>query len=355
MDDDADDDGAGIGPPLPPDDRLWRHPSELTAWGRGRHPGPAVAAPTPGRRGRAVWPIAVVGRPRRGGALRRRAGRHRRPLPRRRRAPVVEKVAVTPVVSIPDHRATEGGVAALAEKLAPAVVRLVVTSEGGHDARLRRRRPRRRPRLHQRPRGRRRHVDLRGAGRRPPLRRRARRRRPADRRRRGGRSTPTTSPSPCSAPPPTSPSGPRPWPSAGPRRAAAQPSVTTGRRERRRAPARRRRRVAARPDPDGRADRAGVVGRPARRRQRRRDRDHHRPGRRARPGSASPRRSTSCGGWPTELIESGTVAHGWLGHRGRRPRDGRGRADGRARRRGRPGRCISGSPAARCGPAAPTT
>ena len=72
----------GIGPPLPPDDRLWRHPSELTALGSGR------ARRLPRRRRRArprarsVWPVAVVaglvGAALCGGAAGRQPGASRR-------------------------------------------------------------------------------------------------------------------------------------------------------------------------------------------------------------------------------------------------------------------------------------
>ena len=53
LDDDADDDGRPVGPPLPPEDRLWRHPSEMWA-----SPAPARPAGAP-RRGR-IWPSLVV-------------------------------------------------------------------------------------------------------------------------------------------------------------------------------------------------------------------------------------------------------------------------------------------------------
>ena len=52
--DELDDDGSS-GPLLPPDDRLWRHPSELTAVGA---PGPLLVAPSshPGR----MWAVALL-------------------------------------------------------------------------------------------------------------------------------------------------------------------------------------------------------------------------------------------------------------------------------------------------------
>src|SRR4051794_32155584 len=45
----ADDDESLLGLPLPPDDRLWRHPTELALAG---------VRPPPGRRG-SLWPVAV--------------------------------------------------------------------------------------------------------------------------------------------------------------------------------------------------------------------------------------------------------------------------------------------------------
>ena len=102
MDDDADDEGAGIGPPLPPDDRLWRHPSELAAWGPAPRAGAARWSPP--RPPRAlVWPVAVVaglvGAALCGGALAVSGA-----LSAVACEPVVEKVAMTPVVSTPLDR-----------------------------------------------------------------------------------------------------------------------------------------------------------------------------------------------------------------------------------------------------------
>ena len=51
VDDDADDDASVFGPPLPPDDRLWRHPSELN-WQR--------AAPGRQRKESRPWGLAMV-------------------------------------------------------------------------------------------------------------------------------------------------------------------------------------------------------------------------------------------------------------------------------------------------------
>src|SRR5687767_13986430 len=121
MDDDADDDVDGIGAPVPPDDRLWRHPSELASLGAGGGSTPRARAPGPGGRGPA-WSIAIVaglvGAALSGGLLAitgtlSTAGREQ----------VVEKVAVTPVVSLPFVRG-DRGVAAISKQLGPAVVRL---------------------------------------------------------------------------------------------------------------------------------------------------------------------------------------------------------------------------------------
>lgn len=55
LDDDPDDDLSGSGPLLPPEDRLWRHPSELTPAG----PDPTGWLVDPPAPARPVWPVAV--------------------------------------------------------------------------------------------------------------------------------------------------------------------------------------------------------------------------------------------------------------------------------------------------------
>jgi S1-C subfamily serine protease len=115
-DDDADDDPTRLGPPLPPDDRLWRHPSEL---------GGTVAAPAAGTGvGRGVtWPAVLVaacaGALLAVGALAVTGGMPARIVEH----PVVEKVAMTPVVSSPMVRG-DRGVDAVTAQVGPAVVRL---------------------------------------------------------------------------------------------------------------------------------------------------------------------------------------------------------------------------------------
>lgn len=128
MDDDADDDGPGIGPPLPPDDRLWRHPSELTAWGPGSSAGRPDAATTATGRG-STWPVAavaaLVGAALCGGVLAVTGA-----LSDDRGQLIVEKVAVTPVVSSPMLQ-DPGGAQALAEKVGSSVAHLMVTTDAG--------------------------------------------------------------------------------------------------------------------------------------------------------------------------------------------------------------------------------
>lgn len=126
-DDDAEDDGPDLGPPLPPDDRLWRHPSELGPHGTGH--GPAPVAPLPRRRS-PTWPVILVAGLA-GAALSTGVIAVTGALsPRVVERAVVEKVAVTPVVSSPMVRG-ERGVVAVAERLSPAIVRLDVDGPSG--------------------------------------------------------------------------------------------------------------------------------------------------------------------------------------------------------------------------------
>jgi S1-C subfamily serine protease len=128
LDDDADDDVAGARPPLPPDDRLWRHPSELRQHGQG--PGAVIPAPASGPTRPVTWAVALVAGLA-GAALSTAAIALTGSLsPRIVEHEVVEKVAVTPVVSSPMVRG-ERGVVAVAERLSPAIVRLEVEGTGG--------------------------------------------------------------------------------------------------------------------------------------------------------------------------------------------------------------------------------
>jgi S1-C subfamily serine protease len=126
-DDESDDELAGRAPPLHPDDRLWRHPSELAAFGGGRLGGPPPPPAAGGARGPA-WPIALaaglVGAALCGGVLALTGNLSMD------RTTVVEKVAVTPYVSAPMLQ-NEPGVGALKDKVGPSVVRLLVTGPDG--------------------------------------------------------------------------------------------------------------------------------------------------------------------------------------------------------------------------------
>lgn len=131
VDDDADDDIGGFDPPLPPDDRLWRHPSELASVGPASAMTPARGLTTEGRG--PAWPIAAVAGLV-GAALSTAVlavtGAFSTEVTERQ---VIEKIAVAPVVTSPmlTARAT---VEAVADQVAPAVVRLVVATPDGMTA-----------------------------------------------------------------------------------------------------------------------------------------------------------------------------------------------------------------------------
>lgn len=126
---DGDDDTGVPGAPLPPDDRLWRHPSEVREHGiPGR---PLIAAPS--RRVARAWPVAVVagltgavlsiGILAVTGAL----------APSESDRRVVEKVAVTPLLASPVMPG-DRGVAAIAQRVSPAIVRLDTSNGDGYRA-----------------------------------------------------------------------------------------------------------------------------------------------------------------------------------------------------------------------------
>lgn len=129
LDDDADDDAAAPRPPLPPDDRLWRHPSELGTHGLRASPA-AVDAPRLEGRG-TPWTVVVAaglaGAVLAAGLL-ALSGQIERTVDR----PVVERVAVTPIVSAPlIGSGSDRGVAAVVRRLEPAVVRLELSAPDG--------------------------------------------------------------------------------------------------------------------------------------------------------------------------------------------------------------------------------
>jgi putative serine protease PepD len=125
--DDADDGIGAAGPPLPPEDRLWRHPSELGEQQRAAAPGPAPAAPSSRTAsGLAVVAAGIAGAVLTVGVIALTGSLSPRVVERQ----VVEKVAVTPVVSSPMVRG-DRGVVDVADRLRPAIVRLDVEGEDG--------------------------------------------------------------------------------------------------------------------------------------------------------------------------------------------------------------------------------
>ena len=125
MDDDGEDDAVRRVPPPPPDDRLWRHPSEVSSFGQTRLPAPLSATPAPSERA-PVWPIALVaafvGAVLCTGALALTGTLD----PER----VIERVKVTPNVpalGLPDDQT----VAAVKDQVSPTVVRLRISGPDG--------------------------------------------------------------------------------------------------------------------------------------------------------------------------------------------------------------------------------
>ena len=116
--------GEAFRAPLPPDDRLWRHPSEAAS-----PPGPALTARS--ARPRSTWPVALVsglvgsvftlGTVAATGALDRRAG-----------AAIIREAAppAQPTVDAGDG-APADGVVHIAELVSPAIARIDVAGAGG--------------------------------------------------------------------------------------------------------------------------------------------------------------------------------------------------------------------------------
>jgi S1-C subfamily serine protease len=115
--DDVEDDG-GFGQPLPPDDRLWRHPSEMFALGATA---PQVLVEGSGPASERSWVIVAVagliGAVVATGLLAATGGTLSRDAPR----DVVERVALSPVVSAPIVRGDRGVIEAAA-RVSPSVV-----------------------------------------------------------------------------------------------------------------------------------------------------------------------------------------------------------------------------------------
>jgi S1-C subfamily serine protease len=116
LDDEGDDDvGEGPGPLLPPEDRLWRHPSELAA--------PAHPPHTHARPWGLVLAAGLTGAVLTAGLITVIEGIGEHVVERQ----VVERVAVQPAVSTPGGAS---GVVAIAERLRPAIVRIDVAGGG---------------------------------------------------------------------------------------------------------------------------------------------------------------------------------------------------------------------------------
>ncbi len=125
IDDEGDDDAPVFGAPLPPDDRLWRHPSELggTAMLAAATPATTHAHPR-------IWTIAVVsglvgavltvGVIAATGGLQEKVVEHDAP---------VEKVAVNPTFAA--YPTTTNDVVAVARAVQPAIARVQVTGQSG--------------------------------------------------------------------------------------------------------------------------------------------------------------------------------------------------------------------------------
>ncbi|MFL6207074.1 MAG: S1C family serine protease [Acidimicrobiales bacterium] len=130
-DENDDDDVVGRVPPLPPDDRLWRHPSEVSSFGHGRiAPPPATTAAQPSGRP-PTWPIALVaafvGAALCGGVLAVTGNLSVDP------DRVVERVKVSPQVPAP--ALTDGeSMDAITARVSRSVVRLVITTPQGRSS-----------------------------------------------------------------------------------------------------------------------------------------------------------------------------------------------------------------------------
>jgi S1-C subfamily serine protease len=128
-DDDDADDADVPRPPLPPDDRLWRHPSEMAQLGTGGTASFVEASRPSGGRS-SGWSV-VIAAGLTGAMLAASAMVISGHLGRRIvEKPVVEKVAVTPIVSAPMLRG-DTGVTAIVRRLKPAIVRLDLTTARG--------------------------------------------------------------------------------------------------------------------------------------------------------------------------------------------------------------------------------
>jgi S1-C subfamily serine protease len=124
LDDESDDDAPSFGVPLPPDDRLWRHPSEL-----GPVAASSATAPDDEARKRTnVWGVAVVaglvGAALSLGVVAMAGGFSGKVVEK----PVVEKV---PVRAVNDLASAPSGAVGITKSMTPSLVRLEVSSSKG--------------------------------------------------------------------------------------------------------------------------------------------------------------------------------------------------------------------------------
>ena len=127
FDADDDDDTPVAGAPLPPDDRLWRHPSEL---GTPQNVAPAPAGGGPDSSSTRTWAVAVVagliGSALSLGFVAASGGLAGDVVEK----PVVEKVAVRPLAEISSPSSSGQSVMAVAKTVSPSIVRIEVGGDG---------------------------------------------------------------------------------------------------------------------------------------------------------------------------------------------------------------------------------
>ena len=127
FDADDDDDTPVAGAPLPPEDRLWRHPSELSGGLTGHSVGPIAA---PDASGAHTWAVAVVagliGSALSLGFVAASGGLSGDVVEKA----VVEKVAVRPAAELIPVSSNGPSVMAIAKTVSPAITRIEVGSEG---------------------------------------------------------------------------------------------------------------------------------------------------------------------------------------------------------------------------------
>jgi S1-C subfamily serine protease len=126
FDDGEDDDAPLGGTPLPPDDRLWRHPSEL-----GLSVGVALPSTATDASGTKLWAVAVVAGLI-GSALSLGvvavSGRLSTDVVAK---PVIQQVAVPPLVEIGIDRTSGHGVITIAKSVSPAIARIESAADKG--------------------------------------------------------------------------------------------------------------------------------------------------------------------------------------------------------------------------------